>query len=182
MTEADTAVHIRPARESDHDVVRDVLRAAYAPYRADLPAAVFDPYLADVLDVRRRLRHAEQLVATHDGRVVGTVTYFPCARDDGSAWPQAWAGLRGLGVHPAARGLGIGRLLTTTCRDRAAAAGAPVLALHSAAFMPVAVGLYERLGFRRAPHYDFDSGGRLGVAGAQAVRVLAYRLDLAGCR
>jgi hypothetical protein len=40
---------------------------------------------------------------------------------------------------------------------------APALGLHTGAFMPAAVALYEAMGFRRAP---------------APVRVIAYRLDL----
>jgi ribosomal protein S18 acetylase RimI-like enzyme len=63
------------------------------------------------------------------------------------------------------------------CLERARAAGAPVLCLHTAAFMTAAVALYEAMGFRRAPAYDFDvpAGG-----GAPPVAILAYRLDLPG--
>lgn len=173
-----TAVRVGPARESDLPAIHDVLDAAYLPFAADLPATLFEPYLADVLDVRPRMRAGEQLVAEHGGRVAGTVTFYPSASDDGNGWPPGWAGLRGLAVHPAARGLGIGRLLVAECRDRASAAGAPVLALHTAAFMRTAVGLYERFGFRRAPGHDFEAGAHLRVSSEPPLRVIAYRLDL----
>lgn len=172
------AVAVRPACAPADAAIQRVLRAAYAQYATVLPSAVFDAYLADVLDIRSRLSAAEQLVAVHAGRVVGTVSFYPSAGDDGHGWPAVWAAVRGLGVHAAARGLGIGRSLVAACRDRATDAGAPVLALHTAAFMSSAVGVYERLGFHRAPRYDFDGVADLGVVGTAPVRVLAYRLDL----
>jgi predicted N-acetyltransferase YhbS len=115
------------------------------------------------------------LVAEHDRRVVGTVTFYEDAAAEGLGWPPGWAGLRALGVEPAARGLGAGRALMDACLDRAEAARAPVLCLHTAAFMTAAVAIYEAMGFRRAPAFDFDvpAGG-----GAPPVGILAYRLDL----
>lgn len=176
---ARAAVRVRPARDDDLPAIREVLRAAYRPYAAVLPVVLFELYLADVLDVRSRTAAGVQLVAELEGRVVGTVTHYPSARDDGHGWPPGWAGLRVLAAHPEARGLGVGRLLTTECRDRASAAGAPALALHTATFMRSAVALYERLGFRRVPGYDFEAGTHFGATGVRPLRVPAYRLDLA---
>ena len=115
------------------------------------------------------------LVAEHDRRVVGAVTFYEDAAAEGLGWPAGWAGLRALGVDPAARRLGVGRALMDACLERALAARAPVLCLHTAAFMTAAVALYGAMGFRRAPTFDFEvpAGG-----GAPPVAILAYRLDL----
>lgn len=61
-------------------------------------------------------------VATHDGRVVGTVSTAvvppPCGTDEtGSAW---WE-LRRLAVHPDVQGRGVGSVLTAAVRAEAAA-------------------------------------------------------------
>jgi mannose-6-phosphate isomerase-like protein (cupin superfamily) len=45
--------------------------------------------------------------------------------------------------------------------------------------MTSALALYERLGFRRAPAYDFDATRHLGLDGVRPVPILTYRLDLA---
>jgi len=172
------AVPVRDARSPDRQGIRGVLLAAYREYAAVLPPAVFGPYLADILDLDARARSGRLLVAEHAGRVAGTVTCYGDAAIEGLGWPSGWAGLRALGVDPALRRLGIGRALVEACRQRAAAAGAPVLCLHTAAFMPAAVSLYEAMGFRRAPDFDLDVPGHR-PAGARPVRLLAYRLDLA---
>jgi hypothetical protein len=53
-----------------------------------------------------------------------------------------------------------------------------VLGLHTAAFMPAAVAMYEAMGFRRAPSFDFEATSHLRLQDTEPVRILAYRLDL----
>ena len=60
------------------------------------------------------------------------------------------------------------------CLEQALAGRAPVLCLHTAAFMTAAVAIYEAMGFLRAPSFDFD----VPAGGAPPVAILAYRLDL----
>jgi ribosomal protein S18 acetylase RimI-like enzyme len=171
------AVQVREARPSDRRAVRAVLLAACREYAAALPPAVFGPYLADILDLDAREDVGRLLVAERAGRVVGAVTWYGDAAAEGLGWPPGWAGLRALGVDPAARGHGVGRALIEACRQRARAAGAPVLCLHTAGFMTAAVALYESLGFRRDPSFDFEAASQLRVGGIQPIRILAYRLD-----
>lgn len=171
-------VEVRDAGGSDLPAVRRVLLAAYQEYAMALPPAVLGRYLAEILDVEERLGNGRLLVAEHGGRVVGTVTWYDDAATEGLGWPSGWAGLRALGVEPSARGLGIGRALVEACRRRALAAGAPALTLHTGGFMTAAVALYEAMGFRRDPAYDFDATRRLRLGGVRSVPILAYRLDL----
>jgi GNAT superfamily N-acetyltransferase/quercetin dioxygenase-like cupin family protein len=173
-----TGAGVRDAGASDLPAVRRVLLAAYQEYAATLPPAVFGRYLNDILDVEGRAGDGEVLVAERGGRVMGTVTYYPDASREGFGWPAGWAGLRALGVDPGARGLGVGRALLAACLERAEAAAAPVLCLHTAEFMTAAVALYEQAGFRRDPAYDFDATGRLALSGLRPVPILAYRLGL----
>ena len=175
------AVSVREAQASDRQAVHDVLAAAYRQFDAVLPPAAFERYLADLLDLDARSQDGRVLVAEQAGRVVGTVTFFEDARAEGAfGWPAGWAGLRALGVDPAARGQGIGRALMEACRRRARGAGAAVLCLHTAEFMTAAVLLYEAMGFRRAPSFDFDAARflDLNLDGERPIPVIAYRLDL----
>ncbi|MFL6227068.1 MAG: GNAT family N-acetyltransferase, partial [Actinomycetes bacterium] len=172
-------VEVRDAGRSELPEVRRVLLDAYQEYAEALPPAVFGRYLTDILDVEGRVGAGRVLVASHGGRVVGTVTFYADAGLEGFGWPAGWAGLRALGVEPSARGAGVGQALVEACLERARAAGAAVLCLHTAEFMTAAVAIYERLGFRRDPAFDFDGTRRLGLDGVRPVPILAYRLDLA---
>ncbi|HEX5633642.1 MAG TPA: GNAT family N-acetyltransferase, partial [Gemmatimonadales bacterium] len=51
--------------------------------------------------------------------------------------------------------LGIGRLLALARIERARALGAPVAALHTSAHFAASRALYRRMGWQRAPDYDF---------------------------
>ena len=168
------AVPVRDARSPDRQGIRGVLLAAYREYATVLPPAVFGPYLADILDLDARDQAGRLLVAEHDRRVVGAVSFYEDAAAEGLGWPAGWAGLRALGVDPAARRLGAGRALMDACLEHALAARAPVLCLHTAAFMTAAVAMYEAMGFRRAPTFDFE----VPAGAAPPVGILAYRLDL----
>jgi ribosomal protein S18 acetylase RimI-like enzyme len=64
----------------------------------------------------------------------------------------------------------VGVALVRECVRRARRAGARELGLHTSASMRAAIHMYERMGFRRAPAFDFQPPG--------AELVTAYRLDL----
>ena len=177
-----TGVEVRDAGRSDLPAARRVLLGAYQEYAEALPPAVFGRYLTDILDVEGRAGDGRVLVAARAGRVVGTVTFYADAGQEGFGWPAGWAGFRALGVEPAARGLGIGHALVRACLERARAGGAPVVALHTAEFMTAALAMYERLGFRRAPDFDFDAASHLDLDGVRPVPILGYRRDLDGTR
>jgi predicted N-acetyltransferase YhbS len=177
LSPAGTRLSVRDARPADHPAVRGVLLAAYQEYASVLPPAAFDRYLADLLDLDSRDRTGRLLVAERDRRVKGTVTFYDDAAAEGVGWPSGWAGLRALGVDPTARRLGIGHALMRACLERARAAGAAVLCLHTAEFMTAAVAMYLGMGFRRVPLFDFDAASHLRLGG-RPIRVIAFRLDL----
>ena len=168
---------MRIAEAGDVEPARGVLRAAYAEYEAHFPAANWAPYLEDILDLEGRGTESDLLIAALDGAVVGCVSYFPPGSkasypSDAYAerWPADWSAFRLLAVDPAARGRGVGRVLTVECIDRARGDGAPTLGLHTTAPMAVARAMYERMGFERAPKFDFRPG--------PDVLVEAYSLSL----
>jgi len=168
------AIRVRPAEPADHPVIRDILRTAYRQYTRDIPAAVWGPYLADLLDLDRHAQHGQLLVAVVDEAIVGYAAFYPDASVQGFGWPAGWAGGRGLAVDPAFRGHGVAMTLLTALEDRARAAGAVVFAFHTSAFMTTAVALYERLGYCRAHRFDIDVNAHYGVPAARPWPALAY--------
>jgi ribosomal protein S18 acetylase RimI-like enzyme len=88
----------------------------------------------------------------------------------GTAITLEWPEVRLLAVAPAASGKGVARRLMEECIQRARAAGAPALTLHTADLMAVAMRLYERMGFTRAPELD--------IRPAPGILAKGYRLPL----
>lgn len=104
-------------------------------------------------------------MAERAGRVLGSVLYYP-----GGSTRTGDPSVRLLAVIPEARGHGIARALMDRCVEEARAEGAAALVLHTMQMMDVARGMYERMGFRRVPDYDFRP--------LENELVLGYRLDL----
>lgn len=171
---------IRATAAADVDAVRGLIARAYAEYQGVLSPALFGAYVADLADVERRTDDgAIVLVAEIDDQIVGTVTLYLDATTADFGWPSSWAAIRALAVDPSHRGHGTARRLVEAAIDRASAAGAPVVGLHTAQFMADAVRLYERLGFTRDTAFDVDAGDVFDIADRDAPLVIAYRLDLA---
>jgi len=53
---------------------------------------------------------------------------------------------------------------------------------HTVSFMTCAVALYERLGYRRAPEFDFDWAARFGRSGAAPITAIAFLRHLTWMR
>jgi GNAT superfamily N-acetyltransferase len=170
-------IQVRLAADDDVEPARTVLGAAYSQYESYFPSENWTPYLADILDLEGRADASELIVAELDGRVVGCVSYFPPGAKTSypsdslsEHWPVNWSAVRLLAVDPSSRRAGVGRRLTEACIERAREQRAPALGLHTTAPMSVARAMYERMGFERAPRYDFRPG--------PSILVEAYRLDL----
>lgn len=91
------------------------------------------------------------LIARVDGAAAGFIAW----RDISSgATPDAWE-LKRLWVRPEARGLSLGRTLTQSVLDRAAAAQRKAVYLDTVpAALPAAYQLYLDMGFHPCPRYN----------------------------
>jgi GNAT superfamily N-acetyltransferase len=168
---------IRRGLSVEADEIRAVILAANAPFEAILPRDFFRAYLASALDVEGRLAQgAAILVAETAGGLVGTVTHFPDANDEGMpvTLPRGTGGLRATAVHPDHQGFGIGRALVEACAARAISHGARSLALHTAPFMTAAMALYARAGFVRVPELDFAATSFFESRPQEGLEAMAY--------
>ena len=151
---------IRDARPSDRGAILAVTLAAYEQYAAALPPPLWALYRQNIEATLADVRPAAQIVAEEAGALVGTVLLYPAGAvmdtPGGTSITLASPEVRLLAVPPAARGKGLARRLVDECIQRARAAGAPALTLHTADMMAVAMRLYERMGFVRAPDLDFS--------------------------
>ena len=151
---------IRDARPDDRDAILAVTLAAYEQYAGPLTPPLWAMYRQNIQATLADVGPAAQIVAEDGGALVGAVLLYPAGAvvgNPGNRLPACeWPEVRLLAVAPAARGKGVARRLMQECLDRARAAGAPALTLHTADIMAVAMRLYERMGFARAPELDFS--------------------------
>jgi predicted N-acetyltransferase YhbS len=160
---------IREARAGDQAAIHDVTLAAYEEYAARMPPPLWRKYRENIVATLTDPGPALQLVAEDGRAIVGTVLLYPASPRDDSA--RLWPEVRLLAVAPAARGRGIGAALMRECIARTRAAGIAALSLHTTDLMRVAMAMYERMGFVRAPELDFTP--------APGIVIKGYRLDLA---
>ena len=164
-------IKLRDARPEELDDAGRLIGDAYHEYSVHIPAEVWDPYVRDITNVRSRMDKSELIVAEHQGRIVGCVTFYPREyQAEDQPCPPDWAGIRLLAVHPDARGLGIGKALMDECLRRCRQRSIATLVLHTTEIMTVARGMYERMGFTRIPELDFYP--------TPDWVVMAYRLDV----
>jgi len=142
------SISIRPVRQAELDVVRELTLAAYGEYEQLLQPAAWAQMRAGLERVATLAETGEMLVAVDESdKPVGSVTYFAPGHDQTDLFPVEWAHIRLLAVHPEARGQGVGRLLTEACVARARRDRAPALGLHTSRLNHGARRLYARLGF-----------------------------------
>jgi ribosomal protein S18 acetylase RimI-like enzyme len=141
---------------SDPPRLRD-FRAADAAHVNRLALAAFEQFKAHYSDwpamaaslgrTALLAENGEIIVAGHDDKIIGAVSYVAPGRPKPSCFDPAWPIIRMLVVDPAHRGAGVGRALTEECIKRARRDRAPVIALHTSPFMAVALSIYVRMGF-----------------------------------
>lgn len=168
-------------RAEERDDVRALLTEAYLPYEKEMVPAVFEKYLASVLDVDEN----QTLVAVDGDEVLGSARLYrpgtvPLSVRKPLEWadpmPVDWAWVRSVGVRVSARGTGVAQALMA--QVAAAAGDAAAILLHTMDFMPAAMRLYERLGYRRAPEWDFRGGRAAATSESETFLAKAYRLAL----
>jgi GNAT superfamily N-acetyltransferase len=177
-----TVLLVRDAVPADYQAIRDVVIAAYRQYADLITQDIFSPYLADVLDLETHARYGRLFVVEVDEQIKGFAAFYPDATVQRVGFPAGWASGRALAVHPSARSLGVARALLATGERVAREAGAPVFAFHTHSFMTSAMALYERLGYRRAPQFDYDLAARFSRFAAEPIMSFTYLRHLTPMR
>ncbi|ADU28978.1 GNAT family N-acetyltransferase [Evansella cellulosilytica] len=113
------------------------------------------------------------IVAVINEKIVGSVALFPAKIDayEGFVEKLDYPEIRMLAVSSEARGKGVAAALVKECIHRARRRGYSEIGLHTADFMKGALKLYEKLGFKRLPEYDFEPAD-------DGIIVKAFKLSL----
>jgi len=136
---------IRDFAVEDAAAVNAVALAAFEQYRGEYEDwSAFSAFAGSMANLAEG---GELIVALSDGRIAGAVAYFAPHAAKPALFDPAWPVIRMLVVDPAARGRGLGRMLTEECMRRARRDGADMIALHTSPIMQVALAMYLRLGF-----------------------------------
>jgi GNAT superfamily N-acetyltransferase len=165
---------IRSARKADRHAARKITLSAFHQYAAVMPPSRWEGYRENILETLTDVAPAQQIVAEKNGVTLGSVLLYPpgTAFSTPEEGPLTCPEVRLLAVAPEARGQGIGAALMKECIRRAHQGGAACLNLHTTDMMQVAMRMYERMGFVRAPELDFHPDPKVAVK--------AYRLEF-GC-
>ncbi|GAB4210390.1 MAG: GNAT family N-acetyltransferase [Roseiflexaceae bacterium] len=165
--------HLRDARDDEREAIHDLTLASYEQYATIMAPSAWAALRGALVAALASPGPVERIVAEgSDGVLLGSVLLFPPNQGTpDAAGRMAWPELRLLAVAPAGRGQGVGEALVRECARRTRAAGFPALGLHTSDSMREAIRLYERLGFQRAPKYDFRPPG------AELVKGYSLRLE-----
>ena len=142
-------IEIRAARPDEFDRVGELTIAAYRALPVD---HLWGGYDEEILDTAGRAKGADILVASADGKIVGSVTFVADHESRWSEWTQPGeVQFRLLAVDPAHAAAGSAKRSSASASSRAA--GQPLL-IHTTPWMDAALRMYERLGFERRPERD----------------------------
>lgn len=149
---------IREYKEDELEVIRAQRVAAYEEHATKIPKPHWNELRKAISSSADVEEGAQLLVAELDGAVVGSVVLCPENTDayKGLTGMSEYPEIRMLAVSPLARGKGVARALVNTCMEKARERGHRAIGLHTADFMTSAMSLYQRLGFKRLPAYDFE--------------------------
>jgi GNAT superfamily N-acetyltransferase len=143
-------ISIRLARASEAEAIASAIFQSFDEYRASYTPEGFAATTPAADTIRRRLHEGPVWVARRQGVIVGTVSAVP---------KGAACYVRSMAIVPAARGLGLGRLLLQQVEEFAASQGHTYLLLSTTPFLARAIRLYEQVGFQRTADGPHDLYG-----------------------
>ena len=144
-------MQVRPVRSEELEHVGDLTASVYRAEGYGSPA--YEPHLRDAAS---RAATATVLVAVDGDDLLGAVTLVLGPGPWANVAAPGEAEIRMLVVDPAHRGRGVGEALSRAVVDRAREAGGSLVRLSTETEMHAAHRLYERLGFVRAPSFDWE--------------------------
>jgi N-acetylglutamate synthase-like GNAT family acetyltransferase len=135
-----TIIQVRRATVADAAGIASLLSDSFIEYRHLYTTLGYDATAISAADVTNRIQEGPAWVAICDEAIVGTVSIV---LKENSLY------VRGMAVHPAARGRKIGELLLSQIETFARAEKIQRLFLSTTPFLNRAIRLYERFGFER---------------------------------
>ena len=140
------SITIRPITSQDDQAIAEIIRGNLRAYHLDIPGtAYFDPEL-DCLSEYYNAQPDKRRYFVAEGQSATVVGGVGIAEFSGF---EDCAELQKLYLADGAKGKGFGKQLMHTAEQYAKAAGYRLLYLETHTNLETAIGLYEKLGFRR---------------------------------
>lgn len=140
MKPSESQIQIRRAEPRDAAAISTLLRQSFMEYRPLYTDGGFAATAISSEQIENRMREGPVWIALNTAAIMATGSAIP---KDESLY------IRGMAVHPAARGSGLGKLLLRTIEEFALANGYGRLLLTTTPFLIPAIRLYEGFGFQR---------------------------------
>jgi GNAT superfamily N-acetyltransferase len=139
---------VSEAAPADATAIAALLQCAFAEFEALYTPEAFVATVPPESGILTRLEDGPLWVAVRESAVIGTV---------GAVYLTGSVLVRGMAVHPSARGLGAGKCLLDQVERFAKQKGARMLALYTTAFLNQAIRVYKAAGFtftgeKASPH------------------------------
>jgi GNAT superfamily N-acetyltransferase len=156
---------IRNSKPGEFEAIGKLMVAVYSqldgfPKPWEQPA--YYNLLLNIADFTKKPGTELLAAVTANDILLGGVVYFSDMQYYGSGGTATQeknaAGFRLLAVDPNARGLGIGKLLTEACIQKAKDAKLSQMIIHSTKAMQTAWKMYENMGFKKSEDLDFLQG------------------------
>ncbi|MCP8617257.1 GNAT family N-acetyltransferase [Salirhabdus salicampi] len=162
--------------DADQSILKQVQKQrihAYREYAKVLPEDHWNALKATLTSNVDQQPNVDVIIAEINEEMVGSVVLFPAKVEAYEFINQLeYPEIRMLAVSPEARGKGVALALIKECMTRVKARHYASIGLHTGDFMKDAIQLYEKLGFKRLPEFDFEPAND-GII----VKAYIYRFD-----
>jgi putative acetyltransferase len=135
--------NIRLIRKEDNEIIASIIRSVLTEFKANRPGTVYyDPTTDDLFTLFTR-SGSEYWIFELDGKIVGGSGVYPT-----EGLPEGCCELVKLYLLPEARGKGYGQQLIEQCFTSAGRYGFKQVYLETMPELKMAMGLYEKCGFK----------------------------------
>lgn len=139
-------ISIRPVRVEDNQPIAVIIRRILTEFGANKPGTVYFDPTTDHLFELFSIPGSAYFIAESDGKIVGGSGLYPTPE-----LPPGCCELVKLYLLPELRGRGLGLSLMEKCFQQAVSFGFTQMYLETMPELRIALGLYEKAGFRYLP-------------------------------
>lgn len=159
---------------SDLPSVEEIAKEAYSQHKSKVSSQLWHDWINGVISSLRSGK-GTIIILRENENIVGTIQfYLDASQSELDGWPKGSNSgcLRVFAVRPKDQDKGYGTVLINYCIKQAKDVGLSKLFLHTGHINESAVHIFEKIGFKRLPKFDFYPYGQKDHV------ALAYELNL----